>query len=69
MTGLDTKDKSETGLMCLSTFGPREGFVKRGLTMAVFIQEGKMPVGKDWFTSAQRKNLARTLKQGRRNRV
>ena len=23
-----------------------------GLTMAVFIQEGKMPVDKDWFTMA-----------------
>ena len=30
LTGLDTKDKSETGLMCLSTFDPREGFCQKG---------------------------------------
>ena len=34
------------------TFGSREVFFERGLTMAAFIQEGKMPVNKDWFTMA-----------------
>ena len=38
-----------------STFGSREVFFKRDLTMAAFIQEGKMPVDKDWFTMAVRR--------------
>ena len=50
---LDTKDRFETGLKFFdSTFGTREVFFKRGLTMAAFIQEGKMPVDKDCFTMA-----------------
>ena len=49
---MDTKDRFETGLKFLSTFGSREVFFKSGLTMAAFIQGGKMPVDKDWFTMA-----------------
>ena len=42
-------DRFETGLKLLffSTFGSREVFFKRDLTMAAFIQ-----VDKDWFTLA-----------------
>ena len=67
---LDTKDRSETGIksfliiIIISTFGSREVFFKRGLTMAAFIQEGKMPVDKDVYNgSDQRNNLVRTFKQ------
>ena len=51
---MDTKDRFETGLKLLffSTFGSREVFFKRGLSMAAFIQEGKMVVNKDWLTMA-----------------
>ena len=39
-------------VLMLSTFGSRGVFFQRGLTMAAFIQEGKMPVDKDRFTMA-----------------
>ena len=49
---MDTKDRFETGMIFYSTFGSRDVFSKRDLTMAAFIQEGKMSVDKDWFTMA-----------------
>ena len=49
---MDTKGRFQTGLKFSSTFGLRELFFKKGLTMAAFILEGKIPVDKDWFTMA-----------------
>ena len=48
---LDTKDRFKTGLKLLNKAGWRF-FFKRGLTMAAFIQDGQIPVVKDWFAKA-----------------
>ena len=48
------KDRFEKDVKFSSTFGSLSHSLslKRGLTMAAFIQEAKMPVDKDWFTMA-----------------